>query len=96
VLCRFRRSSTVSADATVAEVGETITLDIVYGVGFESIDWTATSGTFGTAVDYTGGLLVDYLCTEVGSHTITVTVTSATPVCDPEVRELVVNCAGGG
>jgi hypothetical protein len=87
----------VSADATFINVGESTTLHIIYGVNFTSITWTATSGTFGTAVE--GGaseLLVDYLCTEVGSHTITVTVTNADPRCDPETRELIVTCGGGG
>ncbi len=88
--------SSVSADATTVEVGETITIDIALGVGFASIDWTATSGTFGDAVQYTGGMLVDYLCTDAGSHTITVTAANASELCDADVREFVVTCSGGG
>jgi hypothetical protein len=32
----------------------------------------------------------------LGEHTITVTTTNESPLCDPEMRELVVNCRSGG
>lgn len=84
--------SSVTVEPLIAAVGETMSLVVNPNGGFAGIEWSASSGT----IDYPGSPEAQYTCTEIGSHTITVSVGSDQPdLCAPETREVTVNCTGG-
>jgi hypothetical protein len=81
----------VTAEPVIAQIGQSIALAVSVAPGFGTFQWTATQGSF----DYPSAPEAQYTCTEVGTHAITITVTSYyDELCEPDVRELLVQCLG--